>query len=132
LGFGRVTESTSGNFKSVTEQEFLPPFYVPMVKTQYSTAGTGDEKIAQTTNLNEIVDLGNKRFWRRVAESTTYNALKANKTHTKNTYDTNGNLLTSTGTINDGIETTTITNSDFCNCGAWLPLVWSLHCSVIT
>jgi hypothetical protein len=51
LGFGKVTESTSGNFKSVTEQEFLPPFYVPMVKMQYSTAGTGDEKISAAFSM---------------------------------------------------------------------------------
>jgi RHS repeat-associated protein len=121
LGFAKITESNpNGGFKSATELEFSAPFYVPMVKKQISIAN-GSTVVAQTTNLNTIVDLGNKRFWKRTDESTSYNALKGNKTYAKSTYDSYGNLLSATVNTNNGLEITTTTNSSFCKCGAWIP-----------
>jgi YD repeat-containing protein len=123
LGFEKVTESKPGGFKSCTQLEFVSPFYVPMVKLQTELANNTTE-VGVTYNLNTFVALGkpgSKRYWKRVEESTSRNLLKLSTTRTTNTYDTFGNLLTSTGDINYGLETTTITNSNFCNCGSWLP-----------
>lgn len=68
---------------------------------------------------NSFVSRGNNRFWRKTNSVVAYDFVRDFTTTTNSIYDTNGNMTSQT--VDDGVETTTVSYSSFTAGCAWMP-----------
>ena len=125
LGFEKLTSvNTTTNFKSVDEYEYNSTFYnISLKKRSLFTLPSGpvsEELVSDAAFVNADNDLGGKRFFSYVDNSTETNYLTGNVVTKHNTYDSNGNLTTYREDFDDG-SYNIIASSNFSSAGTWLP-----------
>lgn len=122
LGFKKmtVTNNTLGQ-KSSQEFEINSTYYISLPKKQ--TIKLTDETLVSTTenNYEFYDDPASLRYWPKLKWVKQTDHIISALTQTDNTWDdATGNLTQSIANINNGLEITTTTNSQFNSNGSWL------------
>ncbi len=122
LGFDKViaiNQTTGYTIETEFNEPTLIEFYARQIKKQTIKLTSNQSLVSETNNTNSFNSLGNKRYWARTDASTTTDHINTMSVTTTSVYDVNGNLTQQT--TNNGVETSTIVNSNYTSQGSWLP-----------
>ncbi|MVM36835.1 hypothetical protein GO730_02695 [Spirosoma sp. HMF3257] len=109
-GFLGFTSGTTNNLttgiNTLSVNEFSSQFFVQAPKETTTYLASNGAELTKTTQTNQWVDLGNKRFWYRVNGSNLNNTFEGRTASTTYQYDSYGNITQRT-VNNNNVETTT-------------------------